>query len=619
MRSLSMLRLAARAPRRSGPVTSTLGSTRCQARVALLLPPRHEGTLAARLALGHATRPRLPRVSSTRPAFRNRRAAIRPPTAAARRAHSLPPSARLANAVGRCLTCRSTGASTAWHLGREALVVHVAPRGPGATPFRPGYLYVRRREPHFLQMRAMAESKTKATEASVHDYIASRASEEQRSDCDALMSLLGKVTGEQSKMWGPSIVGYGAYEYKYESGRTGQSCMTGLTGRSTGAPTAGHLAREALVVHILRLAGKAPCRRRPVNSALGTAMPSSGGTSLLQTRKPSIAGTGGHALPSAGTTKGFVHQPQSQSAALRGILQIVTRTSEGSPHASQRPHPDVISEVRWVVSLTVAPPTNTLYRSGHGRAGGAGQQSSEVINPSFAEARLRSEEYRRRSTTKSVCHSAQRCLTCRSTGAPTAGHQARSAGTRYIVCGPGLAPSRRRPVNSALGVHPAPRGPGTTPSSPGYLYVRPHSEAQSAACKPQVRMQASVLCQARKGNSTMIIILANVQVAPNRMQEALAISKQHVARSRTEPGCISHSVYEDKDKENHLVFVEEWESDEALQRHFAVPETGQFANALGAMAAVRPKNPPLQGNRTAISWQERGLTCRSTGASTAWA
>ena len=87
----------------------------------------------------------------------------------------------------------------------------------------------------------------------------------------------------------------------------------------------------------------------------------------------------------------------------------------------------------------------------------------------------------------------------------------------------------------------------------------------------------------------MIIILANVQVAPNRMHEALELSKQHVARSREEPGCISHSVYEDKDKENHLVFVEEWESEEALQRHFAVPESGQFANALGAMAAVRPK------------------------------
>jgi quinol monooxygenase YgiN len=87
----------------------------------------------------------------------------------------------------------------------------------------------------------------------------------------------------------------------------------------------------------------------------------------------------------------------------------------------------------------------------------------------------------------------------------------------------------------------------------------------------------------------MIIVLANVQVAPNRMQEALALSRQHVARSRNEPGCLSHSVYEDKDRENHLVFVEEWESEEALQRHFAVPESGAFVNALGAMAAVRPR------------------------------
>ena len=51
----------------------------------------------------------------------------------------------------------------------------------------------------------------------------------------------------------------------------------------------------------------------------------------------------------------------------------------------------------------------------------------------------------------------------------------------------------------------------------------------------------------------------------------------------------SVTVYEDPDRENHLVFVEEWESEEALRRHFAVPESGAFANALGAMAAVRPR------------------------------
>ena len=74
----------------------------------------------------------------------------------------------------------------------------------------------------------MAEAKTKATEASVEEYIASKASEQQRADCQALMSMLKRVTKQSPKMWGPSIVGYGSYHYKYESGRTGESCLTGF-------------------------------------------------------------------------------------------------------------------------------------------------------------------------------------------------------------------------------------------------------------------------------------------------------------------------------------------------------------------------------------------------------
>ena len=74
----------------------------------------------------------------------------------------------------------------------------------------------------------MAELKTKATDASVADYIASRANEEQRVDCKALMSLLKRVTRQRPKMWGPSIVGYGSYRYTYESGRTGEMCLAGF-------------------------------------------------------------------------------------------------------------------------------------------------------------------------------------------------------------------------------------------------------------------------------------------------------------------------------------------------------------------------------------------------------
>jgi len=72
----------------------------------------------------------------------------------------------------------------------------------------------------------MSEAKTKPTSASVEEYLTSKASPEQLSDCKALMASFKKVTKHSPKMWGPSIVGYGSYSYKYESGRTGESCLT---------------------------------------------------------------------------------------------------------------------------------------------------------------------------------------------------------------------------------------------------------------------------------------------------------------------------------------------------------------------------------------------------------
>src|SRR5688572_16497076 len=74
----------------------------------------------------------------------------------------------------------------------------------------------------------MAENKTKPTDASVEDYIVSRASEQQRTDCQELMALLAMVTQQSPRMWGPSIVGYGSYRYTYESGRTGEAPLAGF-------------------------------------------------------------------------------------------------------------------------------------------------------------------------------------------------------------------------------------------------------------------------------------------------------------------------------------------------------------------------------------------------------
>jgi hypothetical protein len=74
----------------------------------------------------------------------------------------------------------------------------------------------------------MVENKTKFTGASVDDYIAARGSEQQRADCRELIALLGKITRQRPKMWGPSIVGFGSYRYTYESGHSGEAPLAGF-------------------------------------------------------------------------------------------------------------------------------------------------------------------------------------------------------------------------------------------------------------------------------------------------------------------------------------------------------------------------------------------------------
>ena len=77
----------------------------------------------------------------------------------------------------------------------------------------------------------MAELKTKPTGASIDAYLASRASPEQLKDVKAIMAMCKRVTKQRPKMWGPSIVGYGKYSYKYESGHSGEMALVGLAVR----------------------------------------------------------------------------------------------------------------------------------------------------------------------------------------------------------------------------------------------------------------------------------------------------------------------------------------------------------------------------------------------------
>ena len=80
-------------------------------------------------------------------------------------------------------------------------------------------------------MSRVAENKTKATKARVADYIAAIPDEERRSDCELLVKLMTSITRQPATMWGPSIVGFGRYHYKYESGREGDMCVAGFSSR----------------------------------------------------------------------------------------------------------------------------------------------------------------------------------------------------------------------------------------------------------------------------------------------------------------------------------------------------------------------------------------------------
>jgi hypothetical protein len=77
----------------------------------------------------------------------------------------------------------------------------------------------------------MAATKTRPTGASVDEYLASRAGPEQLKDCKAIMAMCRRVTRQQPKMWGPSIVGYGSYTYRYDSGHSGESCLAAFAVR----------------------------------------------------------------------------------------------------------------------------------------------------------------------------------------------------------------------------------------------------------------------------------------------------------------------------------------------------------------------------------------------------
>lgn len=77
----------------------------------------------------------------------------------------------------------------------------------------------------------MAELKTKQTEQSVDDFLNKISDAQRREDCFAIAKLMEEATSSKPKMWGPSIVGFGSFHYKYDSGREGDWLVTGFSPR----------------------------------------------------------------------------------------------------------------------------------------------------------------------------------------------------------------------------------------------------------------------------------------------------------------------------------------------------------------------------------------------------
>ena len=95
-------------------------------------------------------------------------------------------------------------------------------------------------EPPSTREIRMAENKTKKTGASVTEFLKSIDNPQMRTDAKKVASIMRRVTGKRAKMWGSSIVGYGTYHYKYDSGREGDFMVTGYSPR-----------KQALTVYII--------------------------------------------------------------------------------------------------------------------------------------------------------------------------------------------------------------------------------------------------------------------------------------------------------------------------------------------------------------------------------
>lgn len=86
----------------------------------------------------------------------------------------------------------------------------------------------------------------------------------------------------------------------------------------------------------------------------------------------------------------------------------------------------------------------------------------------------------------------------------------------------------------------------------------------------------------------MVIVWGSVIAAEGRLDDLVALGLEHVRRSRREDGCLAHGVHTDAETPSRLVFFEKWADEDALRRHFAVPESREFVRRASELSVGAP-------------------------------
>ena len=86
----------------------------------------------------------------------------------------------------------------------------------------------------------------------------------------------------------------------------------------------------------------------------------------------------------------------------------------------------------------------------------------------------------------------------------------------------------------------------------------------------------------------MVIVTGSITAKTEHVEEVERLSLDHVGRSRSEAGCLLHSVHRDVEDEHRFVFIEQWTDEAALLEHFAVPASRHFVRAVAGLAVDEP-------------------------------